>query len=90
MAQTEQEHRVILWLRNDLRVHDNPVLDWAVRNARPGTQVLPVFCFDPRFFTKAVPEFRMARKAGAIRVVRMARTVRVAYTARAACLACAA
>ena len=45
-------------------MHDNPVLNWAVKNSRPGTQVLPVFCFDPRFFTNAVPEFQMARKSG--------------------------
>ena len=56
--------RVILWLRNDLRMHDNPVLSWATKNARPGTQVLPVFCFDPRFYTKAQPQFHMARKSG--------------------------
>jgi hypothetical protein len=25
----EKMHRVILWLRNDLRLHDNPVFHWA-------------------------------------------------------------
>ena len=24
-------HRVILWMRNDLRIHDNPVLHWAAQ-----------------------------------------------------------
>ena len=23
-------HRVILWFRNDLRIHDNAVLNWAI------------------------------------------------------------
>ena len=53
-----------MWFRNDLRVHDNPVLDWAVRNSTPQTQIVPVFCFDPRFYQKSVPEFDMVRKAG--------------------------
>lgn len=57
-------NRVILWFRNDLRMHDNPVLAWAVKNARPATQVIPVFCFDPRFYTKTQPQFMMARKSG--------------------------
>ena len=63
-------HRLILWFRNDLRVHDNPVLNYAVRAAaaRPQkTQVIPVFCFDPRFYTKGVPNFLMRRKAGIYR-----------------------
>ena len=54
------KHRVIVWFRNDLRVHDNPVLAEAIKivQARPQmTEVIPVFCFDPRFYTKAVPEF---------------------------------
>lgn len=45
-------------------MHDNPVLAYAVKNAKPHTQVVPVFCFDPRFFTKAQPEFLMSRKTG--------------------------
>merc|ERR1719266_3047831 len=35
---------VICLLRNDLRVHDNEVLQWAHRN---GDHVIPLFCFDP-------------------------------------------
>ena len=58
-------NRVILWFRNDLRLHDNAVLNWAVRNAiKEHTQVIPVFCFDPRFFTKDVQEFGIPRKCG--------------------------
>ena len=60
-------HRVILWFRNDLRLHDNPVLNWAVKQAAASpqkTQVIPVYCFDPRFYTKAEPNWLMQRKAG--------------------------
>lgn len=39
----------ILWLRNDLRLHDNEALARAVRDAE---YVLPIFCFDPRNFGK--------------------------------------
>ena len=56
--------RIILWFRNDLRVHDNPVLAWAVKNKRPSAQIVPVFCFDPRFFTKSQPDYLMNRKSG--------------------------
>jgi deoxyribodipyrimidine photo-lyase len=35
----------VLWLRRDLRVHDNPALLAA---AAGSDQLLPVFCFDPR------------------------------------------
>mmetsp|Transcript_27266 Transcript_27266/g.33899 ORF Transcript_27266/g.33899 Transcript_27266/m.33899 type:complete len:168 (+) Transcript_27266:60-563(+) len=45
-------------------MHDNPVLAYAARQANPNTQVVPVFCFDPRFFTKAQPQFMMDRKTG--------------------------
>ena len=58
-------HRVIVWLRNDLRLHDNPVLQWAIKQpAVAYKEIVPVFCFDPRFFTKAVPKYAMSRKAG--------------------------
>jgi len=47
-------HRVILWFRNDLRVHDNPVLHWATKKTAnvANKEILPVYCFDPRFFNK--------------------------------------
>ena len=63
-------HRVILWFRNDLRLHDNPVLNYAVKaaSAKPQkTQVIPVFCFDSRFYTKSEPAFLMQKKAGVFR-----------------------
>ena len=62
-------HRVILWLRNDQRVHDNPVIEWAVKQAKAKfsyVDVVPVFCFDPRFYTAHVKTYDI-RKASAIR-----------------------
>ena len=55
-------HRIILWMRNDLRIHDNPVLHWATQQPNV-TQVIPVYCFDPRFNEKQVAEYRI-RKTG--------------------------
>ena len=57
-------HRVILWMRNDLRIHDNPVLHWAVSQKRvKHLEVIPVFCFDPRFNENPVPKYNI-RKSG--------------------------
>jgi deoxyribodipyrimidine photo-lyase len=38
----------IVWLRRDLRVHDNPALRAALERHR---QIVPVFCFDDRLLT---------------------------------------
>lgn len=44
---------VMVWFRNDLRVHDNEALSAANKD---GAAVLPVYCFDPRDFgTPSVP-----------------------------------
>ena len=40
---------ILVWFRNDLRVHDNEILLEAIRKA---DHVLPVYCFDPYYFTK--------------------------------------
>ncbi|MGV3508572.1 MAG: DASH family cryptochrome [Sphingobacteriaceae bacterium] len=40
---------ILVWFRNDLRVHDNEILLEAVKRAET---IIPVFCFDPRYFTK--------------------------------------
>ncbi len=45
------EKIILVWFRNDLRVHDNEILLEAVRKA---DKVLPVYCFDPYYF-KATP-----------------------------------
>jgi len=41
---------ILVWFRNDLRIHDNEILLEAIRKA---DTVLPVYCFDPYYFTKA-------------------------------------
>nr|WP_067059494.1 DASH family cryptochrome [Mucilaginibacter sp. L294] len=38
---------ILVWFRNDLRIHDNEILSEAVRRA---DKVLPVFIFDPFYF----------------------------------------
>ncbi|KAG7670913.1 hypothetical protein Ndes2437A_g04546 [Nannochloris sp. 'desiccata'] len=45
--------RVVLWFRNDLRLRDNVIVDAAVKMHESGaaTEVLPVYCFDPRWFS---------------------------------------
>jgi len=50
-------NRIIVWLRNDLRVHDNPVLDWAVKYGGKSKEVLPVYSFDPRFFSHKTEKY---------------------------------
>ena len=40
---------ILVWFRNDLRVHDNEILLEAVKRAET---VIPVYCFDPRYFTE--------------------------------------
>jgi len=48
-------NRVILWLRNDLRMHDNYVFNWAMQTQLKSGQakeIIPVFCFDPRIYNK--------------------------------------
>merc|ERR1740138_720430 len=37
--------RVIVWFRNDLRIHDNECLSRA--SAIQGAEVIPLYCFDP-------------------------------------------
>lgn len=41
------ERRIIIWYRNDLRLHDCETLDRAIREK---AQIIPVYCFDPRQF----------------------------------------
>lgn len=40
-------NRIIVWFRNDLRVHDNASLSTSIEK---GIEVVPLFCFDPRNF----------------------------------------
>eukprot|EP00775_Hariotina_reticulata_P010321 gene10321-10478_t len=48
----EGPRRIILWFRNDLRLRDNAVVYEAVQKiqANEFNEVLPVYCYDPRFF----------------------------------------
>ena len=42
--------RVVIWFRNDLRVHDNACVARAAALRASGAEVVPVFVFDPTFF----------------------------------------
>lgn len=39
--------RILIWYRNDLRIHDLLTLDEAVQQ---GAEIIPVYCFDDRLF----------------------------------------
>ncbi|HZY38746.1 MAG TPA: DASH family cryptochrome [Mucilaginibacter sp.] len=41
------DRTILVWFRNDLRIHDNEILLEAIRKA---DKVLPVYCFDPYYF----------------------------------------
>ncbi|MEO7214791.1 DASH family cryptochrome [Mucilaginibacter sp.] len=41
------EKTILVWFRNDLRIHDNEILSEAIRKA---DKVLPVYVFDPYYF----------------------------------------
>jgi deoxyribodipyrimidine photo-lyase len=43
--------RTVVWFRNDLRIHDNPVLTAAsAQFLRSGHETVCVYCFDPRHY----------------------------------------
>lgn len=46
---------ILVWFRNDLRLHDNEVLHEAVQK---GDIVIPVYFFDPRYFSRNRLGFR--------------------------------
>ncbi len=52
---------ILVWFRNDLRIHDNEILLEATRKA---DKILPVFCFDPFYFS---PSNYGLQKTGSIR-----------------------
>ncbi len=52
---------ILVWFRNDLRVHDNEILLRAVER---GHQIVPVYCFDPRHFMTTRYD---AKKTGVLR-----------------------
>lgn len=53
--------RILLWFRNDLRLHDHEPLHRAIAS---GAEIVPVYCFDPRQFDKTAFGFP---KTGAFR-----------------------
>lgn len=61
---------IIVWFRNDLRLHDNEALHEALQKA---THVLPIYCFDNRQFGTTSFGFP---KTGAFRVKFLLETVR--------------
>ncbi len=42
-------NRVLIWYRNDLRLHDHQPMHQAIRD---GAIAIPIYCFDPRQFAK--------------------------------------
>jgi deoxyribodipyrimidine photo-lyase len=55
------DRTILVWFRNDLRIHDNEILLEAVRKA---DKVLPVYCFDPYYFQQTASG---ATKTGSFR-----------------------
>jgi len=47
---SESGKRVVLWFRNDLRIHDNPFFSHAA--TRRANLIFPVYIFDPRHYGK--------------------------------------
>ena len=43
------ERRILVWFRNDLRLHDNPALHNALKKA---DKIVAVYCFDKRLLSK--------------------------------------
>lgn len=41
------DRTILVWFRNDLRIHDNEILLRAVERSQ---RIVPVYCFDPRYF----------------------------------------
>jgi deoxyribodipyrimidine photo-lyase len=52
-------NRILIWYRNDLRLHDHEPLHQAIAQ---GAEVIPVYCFDPRHFGETA--FGFAKTGG--------------------------
>ncbi len=61
--------RILLWLRNDLRLHDHEPFH---RAAEQGADIIPLYCFDPRQFAETSFGFP---KTGAYRAQFLIETV---------------
>lgn len=44
------EQRILIWYRTDLRLHDHEPLHRAIDRHLKASQIIPVYCFDPRQF----------------------------------------
>jgi hypothetical protein len=51
IASMAQASRTIVWFRNDLRLQDNYVIAEAMRAAKMGHEIVPIYCFDDRFMS---------------------------------------
>lgn len=58
---SDMSKKILVWFRNDLRLHDNEMLVEAIAKS---DEILPVYCFDPRHF-EATPYHSF--KTGALR-----------------------
>ncbi|MEM6869117.1 MAG: deoxyribodipyrimidine photo-lyase, partial [Cyanobacteria bacterium P01_C01_bin.121] len=61
--------RILLWLRNDLRLHDHEPLHRALENK---AEIIPLYCFDPRHFGETTFGFP---KTGAFRAQFLIETI---------------
>ena len=57
--QEKQNNTGIIWFRNNLRVNDNRVLNEAIKQH---TNVIAIYCFDPRHFEVGSFEFKKTEK----------------------------
>ena len=55
----QKKQKGLVWFRNDLRVHDNESLSYAIEN---NECVLAVYCFDPRHFEVSRFGFKKTEK----------------------------
>ncbi len=57
--QEKQNKTALVWFRNNLRIHDNVVLEQALKN---DDTVLAVYCFDPRYYAMTEFGFKKTEK----------------------------
>lgn len=60
--------RIILWLRDELRLSDNPLFQRAIALCRQrDASLVPVFCFDPQYLAPGVQTWFGSEKLGDLR-----------------------
>lgn len=50
--------KALVWFRNDLRIHDNPILNGAMVSDK----VIAVYCFDPQYFENGAFGFKKTER----------------------------